>query len=215
MKTISISDLDAFRVLDDYTGIVTYGCDQEWFSTEWQRRSGCGPSVASNILIYLDLAGANDKKKPINKGLCMALMEDVWAYVTPTERGMPSTEMFCDDMRSYGEAKGRAIECVSFDIPDDAARRPAVDEISIFLEKSLSSDLPVAFLNLCNGMEKNLPEWHWVTVVSIKQEAPDSHVFILIIDEGILKTIDLSLWLETTSNGGGFVSFHYTRDERD
>jgi hypothetical protein len=209
MKTISISDLDAFKVLDDYTGMITYGCDQEWFSTEWQRRAGCAPSVASNILIYLDLARPDSPRKtPISKGFCAALMEEVWTYVTPTERGMPSTEMFCDDIRSYGEAKGLAIECVSFDIPDDTTMRPKVDEISIFLEKSLSGDLPVAFLNLCNGMETNLPEWHWVTIVSIKQDAPNSHVFILIIDEGTLKTIDLSLWLETTSNGGGFVSVH-------
>ncbi|MDR3355431.1 MAG: hypothetical protein LBO21_10360 [Synergistaceae bacterium] len=214
MKTISISDLDAFKVLDSRTGVVTYGCDQEWFSTEWQRRAGCGPSVASNILIYLDILRTGRKRTPISREFCTTLMEEVWTYVTPTEMGMPSTAMFCDDVRSYGEAKGDEIECVSFDVPNDAANRPTADEISAFLEKSLSSDLPVAFLNLCNGKEKNLPEWHWVTIILMEQKTPGSHIFIQIIDEGILKTIDLSLWLDTTSNGGGFVRFHYTRDKR-
>jgi hypothetical protein len=213
MKTISISNVDDFKVLDAYTGVMTYGCDQEWFSTEWQRRAGCAPCVACNILIYLNRARVGGEGTPVGKKFCTAFMEEIWTYVTPTERGMPSTEMFCEDVRSYGEAKGDEIECASFDIPDDAANRPAADEISEFLGESLTGDLPVAFLNLCNGSEKNLPEWHWVTIVSMKQEAHDSHIFIDIIDEGVLKTIDLSLWLDTTSNGGGFVRFRYTRDK--
>ncbi|MDR1481976.1 MAG: hypothetical protein LBI74_05060 [Synergistaceae bacterium] len=209
MKNISIPNIDYFKVLDAYTGEMTYGCDQEWFSTEWQRRAGCAPCVACNILLYLNRARTGDEGTPVQKKFCEEFMDEIWTYVTPTERGMPSTEMFCDDVRSYGEAKRDEIECVSFDIPNDAADRPTAGEVSTFLEESLANDLPVAFLNLCNGSEKNLPEWHWVTIVSMKQETRDSHIFIVIVDEGALKTIDLSLWLDTTSNGGGFVRFSY------
>ncbi|MDR1884968.1 MAG: hypothetical protein LBQ56_01745 [Synergistaceae bacterium] len=204
MKAISISNLDAFKILDTDTGAISYGCDQEWFSTEWQRRAGCGPSVASNILLYLNRSGG---VTPLSRRSCAALMEEVWTYVTPTERGMPATGMFCEDVCAYGAAKGLEIECLSFDVPEDLSPRPPMGEISSFLERSLSMDIPVAFLNLCNGMEENLQRWHWVTVVSLEQEEPDSHTFVRIIDEGTLKAIDLSLWRDTTTCGGGFVYF--------
>ena len=55
--------------------------------------------------------------------------------------------------------------------------------------------------------EKNLDAWHWVTVVGVLYCDLDDKLEITICDEGILKKINLSLWIETTKNEGGFVYF--------
>jgi hypothetical protein len=72
------------------------------------------------------------------------------------------------------------------------------------LRTALSGDRPVAFLNLCNGKEKNLDRWHWVTVVSMEYTPP---VLLRVLDGGTVKTVDLALWRDTTTDGGGFAYF--------
>lgn len=44
MTINTISNIDLFSVLDENTNKTYYGCDQEWYATQWQRRSGCGPT---------------------------------------------------------------------------------------------------------------------------------------------------------------------------
>jgi hypothetical protein len=207
LKALSISSLDAFRILDGDTRAISYGCNQEWFPTEWQRRAGCGSSVACNIFLYLNRLRISGGREFIYKNTCTELMEEIWAYVTPTEHGIPTTEMFCEKVRSYGDAKDLELECFSCNVSTDESARPTVAEMSAFLSKAISLDIPVAFLNLCNGEEQHLQRWHWVTIVSMEQPAPDSHLSARILDEGAVKTVDLSLWRDTTKEGGGFVYF--------
>ena len=52
----------------DVDGKTSYGYDQEWFTDEWQRLSGCGPTSASQVLSYslfrdglLDLETTSDQ----------------------------------------------------------------------------------------------------------------------------------------------------------
>ncbi len=94
---------------------------------------------------------------------------------------------------------------MALDIPKNRFQRPELSAVSEFLENSLSKDLPVAFLNLDNGDEKRLDSWHWVTVIALDYER-DGAAAVKILDEGRIKQIDLALWLQTTSLGGGFVS---------
>ena len=65
----------------------------------------------------------------------------------------------------------------------------------------------MAFLNLCNGEEKNLDRWHWVTIISLEYAKDKNQVLANILDEGVIKKISLSLWYHTTTLGGGFVYF--------
>ena len=67
-------------------------------------------------------------------------------------------------------------------------------------------DHPVAFLNLDNGKESKLDTWHWVTIVGIEYNK-NEELYATIADEGLLKTIDLSLWINSTSKEGGFIYF--------
>ena len=200
-KKSSLSNIEALKVMDFATAEVFYGCDQRWFATEWQRSAGCGPSVASTILLYLNRRNADRTPPPNDRKLCAARMEEVWQYVTPTDRGIPSTEMFCKAICSYGTAKGLDFSCRICDVPEDTQSRPDFAVLSAFLDAALTRDIPVAFLNLCNGDEKNLDRWHWVTLVS--REDTIAHI----LDEGEIKIVDLARWRDTTVQGGGFVWF--------
>ncbi|MDR1966513.1 MAG: hypothetical protein LBQ36_07365 [Synergistaceae bacterium] len=204
MKSISLKRIDAFKIIDENTDEIFYGCDQEWFGTEWQRRSGCGPSAVSNMLLYraAPLGG-----RALSKSDCASLMEEVWHHVTPTEHGIPNTEMLCESVKAYGASKGAKVACAHCEIPEDRSLRPSGGEVASFLEVALSSDIPVIFLNLCNGEEENLDEWHWVTIVSLERAEPDGRMKLRILDKGKIGIVDLTLWLDTTECGGGFVHF--------
>ncbi len=199
----SIMNPNLLEVVDENTQNKFYGCNQEWYTTEWQRRAGCGPSVACNIIRYLSSA----PEATNSKADWLSLMEESWEHVTPTTRGMPTTQLFYDSVLAYARAKGLNIECHCCDIPEDAACRPDLPTILHFVESGLLNDAPIAFLNLCNGEEKNLYRWHWVTIISLDYVAGGNQALVKILDEGLVKEIDLALWHETTTLGGGFVYF--------
>ena len=197
-----ISNLDLLKLADENAKIY-YGCNQEWYSTEWQRLSGCGPSVAANIVFYIERLG----KTSNNKETMLLLMEESWAYVTPTSEGIPTTKVFCDAMKLYALAKGLQVESGCFDLPAERKLRPLFHNMLHFIDAALLKDAPVAFLNLCNGEEKNLDSWHWVTIISLEYEEDNSIALVKVLDDGVIKKIDLALWYKTTNLGGGFSYF--------
>jgi len=199
----SISNRNLLTVVDESTQDINYGCNQAWYSTDWQRRAGCGPSVASNLFGYLfsELNNSNSKEN------WLSLMEDVWEYVTPTTKGMPTTQLFYESALTYATEKGLNIKYEYCDVPEEVSCRPTFQEILHFIETGLLEDVPVAFLNLCNGEEQCLYRWHWVTIIELECSSDQSSASVIILDEGIQKTIDLALWYKTTTLGGGFVYF--------
>ncbi|MDR3279010.1 MAG: hypothetical protein LBT23_00710 [Synergistaceae bacterium] len=207
MKRTSLKNIEAFRITDSHTNEVFYGCNQEWFGTHWQRLSGCGPSVVSNLILYRTRTNPTRDDKINDKASCLSLMEEVWGYVRPTPRGIPSTELLCGFVKAYGLSKDERVVCSHCEIPDDSSLRPSSGEVVSYIERALDADAPVAFLNLCNGDENNLDEWHWVTIVSLARSDPGGHAMARILDKGGMNDIDLTLWLDTTQNGGGFVYF--------
>lgn len=197
----ALSNIEALKVVDAVTAEVFYGCDQRWYGTEWQRLAGCGPSVAATIFLYLSRRDAGKTPPPTDRELCAARMEEVWRHVTPTDRGIPSTLLFRDAICAYGAAKGIAISCRICDVPEDAGSRPDFTALAGFLDGALKRDIPVAFLNLCNGDQENLDRWHWVTLIS--REGGIAHF----LDGGVIKIVDLARWRDTTVEGGGFIWF--------
>lgn len=205
----SISNPKLFKVLDEDSNEIYFGGSQEWYHTEWQRLSGCGPTTASNIIFYLNCIYHHFQlKKSFNsKKNWLAFMEEIWNYVTPTERGIPSTKMFYEKVLGYAKAKEANLKVYFCDLPEDKSQCPELSEVLSFLKSALLNDVPVAFLNLCNGDEKNLDKWHWVTIISLEYTENENNIFINILDGGIIKKIDLVLWYKTTTQGGGFVYF--------
>jgi hypothetical protein len=197
-----------FEIQDNQEKIY-YGGMQTWYATLWQRKAGCAPTTASNIFAHLARRDPAlkalcpfDTANPIKKERFLPMMEEVWRYITPTIRGVNKPEMFISGSLKYAEDRGVSITSKLFEIPPAAAERPSPEEMSAFLEKSISDDLPVAFLNLCNGQVKNLESWHWVTLSGFDKET----MHATICDQGKESEIDLALWLKTTTANGGFVT---------
>lgn len=207
MNIKAISNLDILKIYDDLSHKTYYGCDQQWYTKRWQRLSGCGPTVATNIIYYLLHRGEvySGSNSCNGKAHWMSLMDEIWQYVTPTFRGIPNTKLFYEGIVKYSKAKAMNLMYSYCDIPKDKSSRPAFQEVIKFIDRGLSKDTPVAFLNLCNGDEKKLDEWHWVTIVSLEYPEEASSAFVEILDAGAILKVDLALWYETTKQGGGLV----------
>lgn len=201
MIKISIKNPEYLEILDDMTSEKYYGCNQEWYKKPWQRMAGCGPTVASNIILY------NRKNTGISKDESLEVMDEMWKHVTPTMKGVNTTNIFYNGLSSYAKSIDANLLYDAVDVPKKLEIRPSFENVISFIKNSLENDRPVAFLNLCNGEEKCLDKWHWVTLVSLEYEEDYSCASIEILDESIKKIIDLRLWYETTTLGGGFVSF--------
>ncbi len=201
MMRKTLNNPEFFEIIDENNCTIYYGCSQQWYKKKWQRMSGCGPTAASNIVLY------NRKNNKTSKIDAMILMEEMWRNITPTFRGVNTTKIFYDGFMCYAESKSGKATFEFIDIPKDENMRPIFSQVLNFVSSSLENNIPLAFLNLCNGEEKCLDKWHWVTIISINYEEDGSSAIIEILDEGTKKIIDLMLWYNTTTLGGGFVSF--------
>lgn len=186
-------------------GMVHYGGNQIWYHSFWKRQAGCGPTVAATLCAYLA------KSRPSCAALCeydagtkrgfLALMQDMWSYVTPNMRGS-SVEIFAEGVARYAEMKGVDIACTVLDIPREKAKRPPADRVAAFFQEAFSEDLPIAFQNYSNGELKNLEAWHWVTLVSCDPATLRTEMY----DQSRRDILDIQLYLKTATNEGKFVT---------
>ncbi len=191
-----IKNIDLMKVKDNEN--IYYGFSQEWYKDIWQQKAGCGATVASSIINYYNQI---DNFKEVEIADAVKIMEELWYYLLPTYYGLNSVKLFYDGIKNYYNNKEVIIDYINVDIKN----KPSLDEIINFIGKELSEDRPVAFLNLCNGEEKNLDKWHWVVVVEIFKE--NGEYFLNIIDDKKIKKINLSLWYGTMTNDAGFITF--------
>ena len=207
MMNSTIRHPEYFQIFSEDESKTLFGCDQEWYRSHWQRISGCGPTAASNLMYYITRSkqAASDVNMTNNKGKCLALMEKVWGYVTPTQQGVDTTKRFVDSLGLYLEELHLKADLHVLNIAEDIQNRPTNEDVVTFLDQAMRNDAPIAFLNLCNGDEIALEEWHWVTIIALEYSDTASQVYVEIIDESKIKRINLALWLSTTTRGGGFV----------
>lgn len=191
-----IKNIDLFKVKDNEN--IYYGFSQGWYKDEWQRRAGCGATVASSIINYYNQI--NDYKE-VEISDALKIMEELWNHLLPTEQGLNSINLFYDGIKNYYNGKEVTIDYINIDIEN----KISLEKIVNFIYKELSENRPLAFLNLCNGEENNLDKWHWVVVVEIFEE--NGEYFLNIIDDKKIIKINLSLWYRTIKNDGGFITF--------
>lgn len=200
----SIKDLRKL-VVATLEGDSTYGTNQEWFPTVWQRMAGCGPSVAGNLLLYHGRSGRFNLPIDVkDQESLILLMEYTWKHITPGVRGVNKTSMFYEGLETILEERGSNLEHISLNVNKDKGKRPTLEQLSRFIRIGLESDSPLAFLNLSSGTVKDLEDWHWMTCFAL-EESDDGRQELSLSNNGILQTIDLGVWLETSSLGGGFV----------
>lgn len=188
-------------------GTVYRGADQEWYASLWRRKAGCGPTAAAVQTAYLAAA------RPGWEALCpldrlervpfAAYMDQVWEHVTPGLQGLNSVALYTAGVRRYGASRGFALSPAALEVPEDAARRPGWEACLAFVRAGLEADCPVAFLNLCNGEVQDLDRWHWVLIAALTGNGAGTQA--LLVDAGREYPIDLRLWYDTTTMGGGFV----------
>ena len=179
-----------------------HGADQDWFSSVWRRKAGCGPTTASNILRYMK-ERALLTKPAVTKQEMQGLMEWVWGYVTPGVFGLNSTELFREGMDKLLNELKSPLRCRVLDVPADERERPSIQRTADFFRQAFEADSPIAFLNLDRGALPGLESWHWVSLIAMDHEG-DS-LTATAADNGQLLMLDIGLWLETTRRSGGFV----------
>lgn len=201
-ETIMLANTAALDIWEGET--LHHGGDQDWYAEHWHRQAGCGPTNCSNLMLYLA------QTRPGCEALCpydaaqkpgfVRLMEDMWHYVTPGNMGVNTTGIFVEGAVRYARERGVSLAAQALDVPPIHGGRRLYPQVAAFMSRALGRALPVAFLNLSNGVLQNLDSWHWVTLVGLRGDDA------LIYDQGEAKWIDLAQWLATSMMGGGFVT---------
>lgn len=197
-RLLRVNHLDRLRIEAlDHTG-----CDQEWYTTRWQRLSGCGPTTAASLSLLQFFPSV-----PLNQESALKRMEETWKYVTPNLRGVDTLERFKDGFSTYlsDHAIKHTVHCLP--IPKSKDKRPVIEDAIRFIREALEKDIPVPFLNLHNGQVRNLEAYHWVLITAIRCTADHTEVKVEIVDGGKAFFIDLILWLTSSRAGGGFLNF--------
>ena len=189
-------------------GAPCRGARQEWFRDRWQRQAGCGPTTAATLLAYLSAAHpALAALAPMGYDFTsfLSYMEAVWQDVTPGPRGLDSLGLFTQGSLRFARRRGIALDCRELEIPGFKKLRPPLSQCTDFLRSALSGDCPVGFLNFSNGSLTNLEDWHWVPLISLRQESSGA-LLCAVLDGGEEKTVDFALWHATTRLGGGLTA---------
>ena len=179
-----------YLLIDNYY----YGGNQDWYNSYIKRLAGCGPTTASTITMY-------ELNKNYSKKEFIKLMNDLWNYITPGMMGVDSVEKYQKGYDKYLKDNKLDISKSKVLYLDNST----IIDIENYLTEALNSNHPVAFLNLNNGSEKEIDSWHWTTIVSL--EKISNNLFVEVCDEGYLKRINLSSWLET-SGRGSFIYYY-------
>jgi hypothetical protein len=164
---MELNNINLFKIKDEKTCAEYWGCNQAWYKNIWKQKAGCGPCAAGNIFMYLFHEALFHNYNPVLKSEAIVLMDEIWRYVTPSVKGVNSTKIFYEGAEEYAGSKGFILNRSFLDIPQEKSSRPELHTITDFIARAIAVDSPIAFLNLCNGEEKRLYRWHWVTITSI------------------------------------------------
>lgn len=209
MANCIIKNREFLDVNDSKTkGGISYGFSQEWYKDAYQVLAGCGATVATTILIYYEQC---KKFKKLEIEDVLPKMEELWNYLLPIKgKGLNSTKLFYDGIEKYFKDKNIDVKYNYINI--DIKNKILLDKVVAYLENEILNNRPVAFLNLCNGQESTLDKWHWVTVYEIFKEKNlegKEEYFLNILDDKEIKKINLTLWYDTITDNGGFVTFYF------
>lgn len=187
---------------------ISYGASQQWYREFYKKKTGCGPTTASNQFIYLASVHEELKalyKESVSKENIVPFMDEVWKYVTPTPLGIYKTAMLEKGAVNFAKSRNITLNSHRLDIEKGKAKKQTIADIGDFIKSGIEKSLPIAFLNLSSGKVHNLDSWHWVLIVGFQES--DKNLWVTIYDEGEEKEIDLSAWFKTSIMGGGFVYF--------
>ena len=203
--------------VEDDRGVRTVGCDQLWYPKEGHIPQGaCGAAVASNLLSYLlrsrpemytqaEKAGLTGLSAPLmntantRKGF-LKFMIRVYPFLHPRAGGLMS-DAFIDSIEEFGREYGLPVGAERLKVPVMHSKRPSPEQAADFIRTSFEEDSPVAVLSLSAGRERELENWHWVTMIEYDEE---SHLAKIVNNCNVFHA-DLVSWFESSIMGGSLV----------
>jgi len=204
--TYQIKSPKLFNIYDDF-GNQSFGGNQDWYSSNLKRRSGCGPTSAANLTAYLALTDPTKKQlysyTTMKQSDFAKHMETLFDYVTPGTMGVNHLQMFIDGLHHYANERSVPITLKHLSVNRKNRQTRSLNALTEFVIKGLSNDNPIAFLALSRGQEKRLQNWHWITITQAHIE--NDQIIATASDEGNIRRFDLSLWYMTTKMHGGLV----------
>lgn len=208
--SISIAHPEFLNITDLQTRQSYFGGAQEWYSSEWGRRAGCGPTCAANLSAYLALTRpalrALYHGKDMDRVEFLRHMEEIFPFFAPGPMGLNRVELFSEGMAAFAASRDILLVPHVFAVSGNRnPDRPSVSALAAFVRAGLDADCPLGFLNLSRGREKNLQDWHWISIISADFK-PDQ-LTARASDEGIVREFDLQLWYLSTRMSGGLVYF--------
>lgn len=189
------------------------GFTQDWYTDEWRRKAGCGPTTATCLLAY---CLGRDGKWPIPLTVAEAAtyMDRVWEYVTPSYGGLYKTRWMADGLRCWlADAGIERYVPQMLTVSILPGYRPSGPEVIEFIRAGLAADSPVAFLNRHAGKETQIDTWHWVPIVELVRDGVRTTA--VCYDEGRRKSFDPAAWTKDTVLGGGFVYLSPTEKKQE
>lgn len=162
-------ELDAVRILDGNT--TYFGADQSWYPNRWHNVSGCGPTTAALITMYMaqvfsaTCAPLYPYARPANKDDFTAHMGEVRSFLKPGCMGLKSTAQFASGTSAYAKSKGVNI------VPFIVNRSLDMCNAFGFIQKAVEERYMSALMILRNPF-KALSDfhWHWMAVTGCDTE---------------------------------------------
>ena len=142
---------------------VCYGADQSWFSGRWHRASGCGPTTAALITMYMAQAFSDQCAAmypyplPAETNTFSRYMGEMRRFVKPGLFGLTDERVFADSVKAFASQRGVRLmaQIISPGLSVSAAYG--------FLQKALAERYMPALLILRNPSLKDF-SWHWMAV---------------------------------------------------
>ncbi len=206
---VSVKNPELLTITNTIDNTTYFGGDQEWYTKTWNKQAGCGPTSAANIAAYLAASERGLKSlypyATMDKSDFAKHMEELFLYVTPGAMGVNHVDKFTVGFDKF--LKERNVQLTAKVLVTDKVPKAErkFQELAQFVKEGLTSDCPIAFLNLSKGEEKRIQGWHWITITSA--EITEDKVIAVASDEGKVIEFDLSLWFLTTRRHGGLIYY--------
>jgi hypothetical protein len=162
-------DTNLIRISDGTTEY--FGADQEWFSSHWHRLSGCGPTTAALITMYMAAAFPEPCAAlyrfalPARKDEFAVHMAKVREFVTPGAMGLTDPKEFARGALAFSQRCGVSI--VAQQIPP---RLSAGVAFGFFKQALRHGYLPALLLLRNPSPELSDFTWHWMAAVGCDDE---------------------------------------------
>lgn len=141
-----------------------YGADQHWYRNKLHSMSGCGPTTAALITMYMAAAfpacsALYAYSLPASKDEFISHMDSVRKFVRPGAMGLTDAGFFASSTKEFAKTKGVYLGCRIL------SRGSAYQEAFKEIKKAIDEAFMPALLILRNPSEE-LDDftWHWMAV---------------------------------------------------